>query len=520
MIEFGVYLEDFKFKKEDKVKVFEAFSGVGMQRMALDKLGANYESVGYSEIDANAIRAYSIIHDEELGEGNYGSITDIKGKDLPDIDLFTYSFPCFPAGTMVTTKRGLKCITEVKVGELVLTHKNRWRKVTNTFANGIKEIVDLKVSGLDPEFYSIQPTLNHKFWVRDCIDEEITQPYWCAVGDFSYFTFVGVNVDGLGVELPEGEEGVWFGDVYFDGIYMWYRVSGLEFTGKKVDVYDIEVEEDHSFLANGIVVHNCTDLSLLGDRKGLSNGTRSGLVYEVLRVLDELKKEDRLPKVLLMENVAALLGKTYGSEFYKIQEFLESLGYRNYTQMLSAHEYGTHQSRARVFMVSLLGDYKYEFPKKEKLKGSWHDLLEPLDDILPIAHFVTESSFESLMSDKVRGQGVGFIRKDVWLKSLNNTNNYAKCLDTWCVASSTANVVKVPVKDLEGKLDMSGKAIYEGNYLRWITPREAWRLMGISDEVIDKIIEKQPKTVMFKQAGNGIAVPVLERIFGNLFEIE
>lgn len=73
------------------IRVFEAFSGVGAQRMALRNLGIEHEVVGISEIDKFAIQSYEVIHGETM---NFGDISKLNPKDLPDFDLFTYSFPC------------------------------------------------------------------------------------------------------------------------------------------------------------------------------------------------------------------------------------------------------------------------------------------------------------------------------------------------------------------------------------------------------------------------------------------
>jgi hypothetical protein len=79
-----------RYQLPSKPRLFEAFSGIGCQRMAFDRLGIDYEMVGISEIDKYAINSYMAIHGDTK---NYGSICDIKGKDLPEIDVFTYSFP-------------------------------------------------------------------------------------------------------------------------------------------------------------------------------------------------------------------------------------------------------------------------------------------------------------------------------------------------------------------------------------------------------------------------------------------
>ena len=73
------------------LKVFEAFAGIGAQRMALRNIGVDFEVVGISEVDKYALNSYKAIHGDCP---NYGDISKINPKDLPEIDLFTYSFPC------------------------------------------------------------------------------------------------------------------------------------------------------------------------------------------------------------------------------------------------------------------------------------------------------------------------------------------------------------------------------------------------------------------------------------------
>lgn len=76
-----------------KLRVFTSFSGYDSQLMALRDIGANYECVGWSEIDRWAIKAYNAVF-PELADRNYGDITKIDWNAVPDFDLFTYSFPC------------------------------------------------------------------------------------------------------------------------------------------------------------------------------------------------------------------------------------------------------------------------------------------------------------------------------------------------------------------------------------------------------------------------------------------
>ena len=73
------------------LRVFEAFAGYGSQSIALRNLGIEYEVVAISEIDKYAIKAYEAIHGPT---NNLGDICKINPSDIPDHDLFTYSFPC------------------------------------------------------------------------------------------------------------------------------------------------------------------------------------------------------------------------------------------------------------------------------------------------------------------------------------------------------------------------------------------------------------------------------------------
>ena len=74
-----------------KLRVFEAFAGYGSQSISLRNIGVDYEVVAISEIDKYAIQAYEAIHGPTL---NLGDISKIKVEDIPQHDLFTYSFPC------------------------------------------------------------------------------------------------------------------------------------------------------------------------------------------------------------------------------------------------------------------------------------------------------------------------------------------------------------------------------------------------------------------------------------------
>ena len=119
----------------------------------------------------------------------------------------------------------------------------------------------------------------------------------------------------------------------------------------------------------------CQDLSVAGKGAGMTkgSGTRSGLLWEVERLLNEVEE---LPQILLMENVPQVHGKKNIDDFNQWLNSLELKGYKNYYQDLNAKDYGVAQSRNRCFCVSVLGNKGYEFPKPIPLTKTMKDYLE------------------------------------------------------------------------------------------------------------------------------------------------
>lgn len=90
----------------------------------------------------------------------------------------------------------------------------------------------------------------------------------------------------------------------------------------------------------------CQDISLAGQLKGIVKGeTRSGLLYEVQRLLAQAQSDDALPKYLIMENVKNLVGKKFRPDFEGWLGWLDELGYNNYWKVLNAVDYGIPQNR-------------------------------------------------------------------------------------------------------------------------------------------------------------------------------
>lgn len=138
------------------------------------------------------------------------------------------------------------------------------------------------------------------------------------------------------------------------------------------------------------------------------SGTRSGLLWEVERILDEC---DELPQILLMENVPQVIGAKNIKDFQSWRRKLEQLGYSNHVALLNGKEIGwphpVPQNRNRCFMLSLLGDYHYTFPQKQKLTLRLKDVLE---DTVDEKYYLSPETVKYMVanSERMKTEGNGF----------------------------------------------------------------------------------------------------------------
>ena len=243
----------------------------------------------------------------------------------------------------------------------------------------------------------------------------------------------------------------------------------------------------------------CQDLSQGGKQSGLIKGqTRSGLLYECEKVI-----EAKRPKYLLLENVKHLISKKFKPSFDEWLAYLERLGYTNYWQVLNAKDYGIPQSRARVFVVSILGEHQpYSFPQPQVtptlstfLNLNSFNPHQPIDvstEIKPSsrAHFIREAQ-------QIVAHPQGVYRCD--------------CTSGW--QDHKVGITYVPTL----RANNSQTCLLDGNLIRRITPLEAFLLMGMSVDDYEKASTVLSKAALYKVAGNAIVVDVLEQIFEALF---
>lgn len=112
----------------------------------------------------------------------------------------------------------------------------------------------------------------------------------------------------------------------------------------------------------------CQDLSLSGKTAGMKKGegTRSGLLWEVERLLKECKEKGNLPQVLLCENVPEIIGAKNKADFDEWYSFLKSIGYTSKYQIYNTTEFKIPQNRERFFMVSVLSEYDIPLPPPQR----------------------------------------------------------------------------------------------------------------------------------------------------------
>ena len=210
---------------------------------------------------------------------------------------------------------------------------------------------------------------------------------------------------------------------------------------------DLEIENTDKYEYIMTYSFPCQDLSLAGKGKGMSDtSTRSGMLWEVERILTECKEIGTMPQILLMENVPQVHSQDNMADFHKWQVRLEELGYKNYWQDLIATDYGIPQTRNRCFMVSILGNYSYTFPKPIPLKLKLKDMLE---DNVDEKYYLSDKMINCFMSDTKMGD---ITRKDRFLQNINRENqgiansittlNGSRVTDTFILTKDTENYIE------------------------------------------------------------------------------
>ena len=464
------------------VKYVSIFSGIEAATVAWQPLG--WEPLAFSEIDPFPS---TVLQHHYPDIPNLGDITKIDWNPYKgQADSVVGGSPCFPAGTLILTSEHLKPIEEIKVGDMVLTHRNRWRRVTAT-GSKIADTIVLRGDGVS----SLECTPNHPFYARTRVHREsgygyeykqewipatdmvgrqwlnmnaateplpvpalpdgvsLTEPFlrligtWLSLGQSSSlpaFRFDSQSINrwvmkqfggkekhipswvyGLsenlrisllegyfqrmdsvryaqpcsGMQLLVGMKILAAGAGYrssilyeenpsihstgtyrikfntspidsddFDDDGYWGRVNEKTVGRSNVLVYNLEVEDDHSYVAAGIAVHNCQSFSVAGKREGLAGA--SGLMFEYIRAVRELR-----PRWFVWENVPGAFTSERGEAYRQLLSEMDALGYGLAWRVLDAQFFGVAQRRERVFLVGSLGTMRCAEVLFERESLSW-----------------------------------------------------------------------------------------------------------------------------------------------------
>ena len=247
----------------------------------------------------------------------------------------------------------------------------------------------------------------------------------------------------------------------------------------------------------------CQDLSTSGNGMGMTkgSGTRSSLLWEIERLLQELTELKKLPKYLLMENVKSILCYRYSDDLDSFLSFLESIGYKNDKPMiLNALDFGVPQDRVRAFIVSKLGKQTLEVSKKISKAAKSRNF--KTSEFLRLDYTNQTFRNEANIAQLNRTPS----REVMWAKNGKETN------DDTIIRTITCNMDRTNTAAL---FKYNGAL---GDTYRRLTIREAFLLMGFTEEEYERTIHLDfSYRRMNKLIGNSIVVNVLTEIFRDMF---
>ena len=219
----------------------------------------------------------------------------------------------------------------------------------------------------------------------------------------------------------------------------------------------------------------CQPFSMMGKEKGF-NDRRGTLFFKVVEIIENQKTRGHQPRIVVLENVRNLMTHDKGRTFKVIKETLDDLGYHVFPAQLNSADFGVPQTRNRVFLVCLMDDITYSFPKGETLDVTLQDVLE---ENVADKYFLSERILKTILSN---GTGGYYAKSEIDLK------------------------VARPLTATMAKMHRACQDNYvtQDRGIRRLTPRECARLQGFPDEF--KIVVSDAQA--YKQFGNAVTVNV------------
>lgn len=275
----------------------------------------------------------------------------------------------------------------------------------------------------------------------------------------------------------------------------------LNFPDVNIDSRDIrEVEEDEvphnvSVVTGGFP---CQSFSIAGYRKGLEDEQNGDLFFETLRIAKAVNAE-----IIFLENVKNLVGHDQGKTFRIILEALETNGYHTDYKVLNATEFGNvTQNRERIYIVAFKNKAyleKFEFPKPIELTKSIRDFIDFENEKDPIFYY-TANKFKQFDQLEEKMDDSNAIYQ--WRRKYVRKNMSGVCPTLTANMGTGGHNVPLILTDTKE--------------YRKLTPRETFNLQGFPKEFK---LPEQANSHLYKQAGNSVVVPVIERIAKEIMSV-
>lgn len=308
--------------------------------------------------------------------------------------------------------------------------------------------------------------------------------------------FAGVGGIDLGFKHAQGVE---FETVYANEFDEYAARTFEENFDIKVDCRDInnvkadEIPDFDVMLAG----FPCQAFSLAGYRQGFDDEKGRGTLFFELERIFKAKK----PSIIFLENVKNLVGHDNGNTFRVILEKLQNAGYYAKFQVMNAMNYGdVPQNRERIYIVAFRDKELYQ---KFEMPLTPIELTKTIADVVDFAtkqddkYYYTASkcSFYDTLVEEMQRNDTIYQWRRVYVRE--NKSNVCPTL----TANMGTGGHNVPLIKCQ-----SG--------IRKLTPRECFNLQGFPQKF--KLPENMSDTRLYKQAGNSVVVPVIQRIADNI----
>ena len=292
----------------------------------------------------------------------------------------------------------------------------------------------------------------------------------------------------------------------------WYKTTKTENAVKKSYLANYKIDKDKWFedvrFLDGTKFRRkvdlfmggspCQSFSTYGKKRGLEDA-RGTLFYDYARLISEIR-----PKVFIYENVRGLTTHDKKRTWKIIQEIFKSLEYTIHPEILNAADYGLPQKRERIFVVGIRND----IPRRNAFMFPDHVEIEKyapeyLDKIVDNKYYLGRKGFEWVTNPQKNRNKTRYNRQIIGCQTANQQDNWIGDL-----------VVETPRQEhIDDSRIFKGILNGEVKVARKMTPQECLRLMGfkyftIPPGMSDKII--------YRQAGNSIAVPVINALLRQL----